>query len=132
AASSPQKEYGYRNGQLLITATVTASWGAPPTIDDNPLKDPNNPESFKIKAIHITQLRTAINALRSHLNMSTYSWTTSATTNDYITANPILEMRTALDQALGPPSPAYAAGLAQNQRILAVHIQELRDRVLNA
>src|SRR6185312_10319572 len=50
-----------------------------------------------------------------------------------ISANPILEMRTALDQALGaPPSPGYAAGLAQNQPIKAIHIQELRGRVLAA
>ena len=41
-------------------------------------------------------------------------------------------MRTALNEALGPPSPAYADGLALYQPILAVHIQELRNRVLNA
>ena len=35
--STPQKEYGYRNGQLLVTATVTSGgWGAPPAFDDNP------------------------------------------------------------------------------------------------
>ena len=32
AAGSPQKEYGYRNGQLLITVTLAVSgWGAPPS-----------------------------------------------------------------------------------------------------
>jgi len=42
-------------------------------------------------------------------------------------------MRTVLDQALGaPPSPGYAAGLAQNQPIKAIHIQELRGQVLAA
>lgn len=41
-------------------------------------------------------------------------------------------MRIALDQALGPPSPSYTTGLAQNQPILAAHIQELRNRVLAA
>ena len=71
-------------------------------------------------------------ALRSHLSMPAYSWTTSATTNDWINAGPVLEMRTALDQALGAPANGYAAGLAQNQPVLAVHIQELRDRVLAA
>ena len=65
--------------------------------------------------------------------MSAYSWQYSATTNELISANPILEMRTALDQALGaPPSPGYAPGLASNQPIKAIHIQELRDRVLAA
>jgi len=41
-------------------------------------------------------------------------------------------MRTALDQALGAPANGYAPGLALGQLIMAVHIQELRDRVLNA
>src|SRR5947207_1443167 len=134
AASSPQKEYGYRHGQLLITATVTTSWGTPPTIDDNPLKDPNNPESFKIKAIHLTQLRTAINALRSHYNLPAYQWqkptTSSGAINSsvLISADPISEMRTALDQAIGPPPTSYSDGLVQGQAVKAIHIQELRDR----
>jgi len=41
-------------------------------------------------------------------------------------------MRTALIQALGAPPSGYSAGLAQNQPIKAVHIQELRDRLLAA
>jgi RHS repeat-associated protein len=127
------KEYGYRNGQLLITAAVASvGWGTPPTIEDNPLKNPDNPESYKIKSIHITQLRTAINALRAHLNKSQYSWTTSANPGDWVTADPILEMRIAVDQALGPPSTTYTPELEQHKPILAAHIQELRKRVLDA
>jgi RHS repeat-associated protein len=129
SAANPQKEYGYRNGQLLITATAaTGGWGSPPVIDDNPLVI----NVTAVRALHITQLRTAINALRSHLGMSNYTWVYSATTSDFISANPILEMRTALDQALGAPSPAYAGGLAFGQPIKKDHIQELRDRVLAA
>ncbi len=130
--ASPQKEYGYRNGQLLITATVSSGgWGTPPAFDDNPL-NPHFSGETTVRAAHITQLRTAINALRSHMSQSAYSWQYSATTNDYISANPILEMRTALDQALGTPSGGYAAGLASGQPIKAIHIQELRDRILAA
>jgi RHS repeat-associated protein len=40
-------------------------------------------------------------------------------------------MRTALDQAIGSPTGGYAAGLALGQPVLAIHIQELRDRVKN-
>jgi len=126
--TSPQKEYGYRNGQLLVTATVTTGWGSAPTPNDNPL----SVGQTTVQARHISELRDAINALRSHLGMSAYSWQYSATTNDYISANPILEMRTALDQALGAPSGGYSAGLAQNQLVMAIHIQELRNRVLAA
>ena len=129
SASSPQKEYGYRNGQLLveIMAAGGSGWGSPPTFTDNPLA-----AGVVVKALHITELRTAINDLRGHLNKGTYPWQYSATTNDWISANPILEMRTALDDALGVPTPAYSAGLAQGQPIKAIHIQELRDRVTAA
>jgi len=128
SAASPQKEYGYRNGQLLVTATVTSGWGAAPTLHDNPLIV----NETTVRARHITELHDAIDALRGHLNLAPYSWQYSVTTNDWITANPILEMRTALDQALGAPSGGYSAGLAQGFPIKAIHIQELRDRVLAA
>jgi RHS repeat-associated protein len=126
SSSSPQKEYGYRSGQLLIAAAVSNGWGAPPAFNDNPLQL----GVTTVQAQHIAELRTAINAVRSHYNLSPYSWQSSATTNDYINPNPILQMRTALDQALGAGS--YAAGLAQGQPVKAVHIQELRDRILTA
>ena len=126
--ASPQKEYGYRNGQLLITATAATSWGNPPVLNDNPLVV----GATTVQSRHITELRAAINALRTHLSLSAYSWQQAAGVGDSIKADPIIEMRTALDQALGPPSPAYSAGLAQGQLIKAIHIQELRNRVLAA
>ncbi len=128
AASTPQKEYGYRNGQLLITATVTSGWGAAPTIHDNPLVI----NQTTVQSRHITELRDAINSLRTHKGLSNFSWQYSATTNDLISASPILEMRTALDEALGAPASGYSAGLAQGEPVKAIHIQELRDRVLGA
>ncbi len=136
-ANSPQKEYGYRNGQLLITATTTAGWGAAPTIDDNPLNPPGQPKT-DVKASHLTQLRSAINALRAHYSLPNYQWQKPTASGGainntvFISWEPIDEMRTALDQALGAPANGYAPGLTQGQNILAIHIQELRDRVLAA
>jgi len=136
-AGSPQKEFGYRNGQLLITATTAAGWGAPPTIDDNPLNPVGQPQT-DVKAIHITQLRAAIDAVRAHYSLPNYPWAKpvasggTINTNVLISWEPIDEMRTALNQALGAPANGYAAGLTLGQPILAVHIQELRDRVLAA
>src|SRR5438105_9314312 len=97
------KEYGYRNGQLLITATVNSGgWGAPPSFDENPLVIGQTP----IRSAHITQLRTAIDALRSHFNLGNYPWQAPAAPGDPISIAPIQEMRNALDQALGaPPAP---------------------------
>jgi len=135
AASSPQKEYGYRNGQLLLTITSGSGWGSVPSLDDNPLNPPNQPKT-DVKAIHITQLRTAINALRSHYNLPAYQWQKPTASGGAINSavliswEPIDEMRTAIDQAIGPPPMGYSAGLAYGQPIKAVHIQELRDRLL--
>jgi RHS repeat-associated protein len=128
AANSPQKECGYRNGQLLIATTCGSGYGDPPTLHDNPLVVGET----TVQARHITELRTAINTLRTREGMAAYSWQTSATTSDWITAAPIAEMRTALDQVLGSPPSGYSAGLAQGQPIKAVHVQELRDRLMTA
>lgn len=125
---SPQKEYGYRNGQLLITTTAGTSWGSPPTLHDNPLVVTETTAQSR----HITELRAAIDALRTHLGMSAFTWQHAAPTGALVKADPILEMRTALDQALGAPSTGYSAGLAQGLPIKAIHIQDLRDRVLAA
>jgi RHS repeat-associated protein len=118
-------------GQQTFASGLGASWGPPPEFQDNPL-NPHYSGETNVRSAHITELRAAINALRAHLGMSNYAWQYSATTSDWISANPILEMRTALDQVLGPPTPAYAAGLTPGQPIKTIHIQELRERVTTA
>ncbi len=85
-----------------------------------------------VQSRHITELRDAIDALRSHKGLAAYQWQADASAGALIKADPIMEMRTALDQALGAPSGGYTAGLGQGQFVRAVYIQELRDRVLAA
>jgi len=58
--TAPQKEYGYRNGQLLITVTIGSGWGNAPTYTP---PDPLVP-GVEIKLEHLTELRTAVNQLR--------------------------------------------------------------------
>jgi RHS repeat-associated protein len=131
--TAPQKEFGYRNGQLLITTALTsgANWGPPPAFTDNPL-NPNFTGETIVKALHISQLRAAINSVRSHKNLAPVTWQSSANAGDFITINPVSEMRTALDQAIGLPNGGYSTGLAAGQRIKAIHVQELRDRILSS
>jgi YD repeat-containing protein len=115
-------------------APATPQSGPPPFTND-PLKNPNDPDSFKIQAVHITELRAAINIVRNRRHLPNYSWvkpTASSgaiNTNVLISWEPIDEMRTALDQAIGPPPHGYASGLGFGLPILADHIQELRERV---
>ena len=116
----------YDGDRLRGKKVVTSAAGNPPVFTNDPLVAGET----TVQSLHITELRNAINQVRGQRGLAAFSWQTAATTNDWITAAPILEMRTALDQALGaPPSPGYSAGLAPGQPILAIHIQELRERV---
>jgi RHS repeat-associated protein len=122
-----RQSYSYdATGQQTYASGIGG--GATPAFTNDPLAA----GVTEVKALHITELRAAINQVRAGVGLAAYSWTYSVTTNDWITANPILEMRTALDQALGAPTPAYSAGLAAAQPILATHIQELRERIKTA
>ncbi|MDQ3919123.1 MAG: RHS repeat-associated core domain-containing protein, partial [Acidobacteriota bacterium] len=131
-ANQPRKEYGYRGGELLVTAEpASAGWGPPPEFYENPL-NPNHPGETPIRARHITDLRAAIDSLRAHKNLPAYGWSPAPVKGDPVSTAPITEMRAALDGALGAPAGGYTPGLAKGQPILAAHIQELRKRVLDA
>jgi len=136
AAASPQKEYGYRNGQLLITATLAAAgWGAPPSFSPPALLVSGG----DIKLEHLTELRTAVNQLRSHAGLAAASFTVDPSPERYVTtvkADHILQLRTALEGArlqLGLSTGGYAhPGLHSTDFIFAIDFQELRDQVLSA
>src|SRR5713226_5964948 len=76
SASNPQKEYGYRNGQLLITITVTAgSGGGAFTFTDDPLAA----GATTVMAVYLTDVRDAVKQARAHAGLSTASWAESVT-----------------------------------------------------
>ena len=83
AEANPQKEYGYRNGQLLITATAGTGWGTPPTFADDPL----TVAVTEAKAIHLTELRDTVNQLRAHAGLSAASWAESVASGIFITSH---------------------------------------------
>lgn len=92
--------------------------------------DPIVPFVTKAKLIHVTELRTAVNAVRALAGLSAATWTTIQV-GDAIKAVPITELRTALDAArstlmlstLSYTDPSLSAGT----RIKAAHVQELRN-----
>lgn len=102
------------------------------TFTDNPLVVGTTP----IKAVHITELRTAINTLRVRYGLAAASWTdatlTAATTS--IKALHLAELRTALSEAYvasGRAAPTYATTItAGTSTITAARITELRTLVL--
>jgi len=135
ATTSPQKEYGYRNGQLLITATVTAgSGGSPYSFTDNPVVA----GLTTVQALHLNELRTAVNQARAHAGLSAANWAEGITAGvTTIKASHITELRARLDEArsalgLSPASytdPTLTPGVTA---IRAVHINELRAKTNEA
>lgn len=135
-SSAPQKEYGYRNGQLLISATVaTAGWGTPPSFTP----PAELVSGVEIKLEHLTELRSAVNQVRTHAGLSAATFTVDPNPERYVTpvkADHILQLRSALEEArshLGLSTGGYAhPGLHATDPIYAVDFQELRNQVLSA
>jgi fibronectin type 3 domain-containing protein len=86
-----------------------------------------------IKAVHITQLRLAVNAMRAAAGLAPASWTDASLTGVTVKAVHITQLRAALTPALtalGKPAPSYSdPSLSAGTPIKAVHIQELRNLV---
>jgi hypothetical protein len=116
---------------LNNAANIIANWRqtvvpvqggyTPATFTDNPLVA----GVTQVKALHISEVRDAINRYRVSAGLSQVSWST-ATTGTTIAATHITEMRAALQQAL--PSATFTdPTLVSGSTIKAVHIQELRN-----
>ena len=90
-----------------------------------------------IKAVHITEFRTAVNQARARAGLAAATWTDAALQGVAIKAMHIVELRARLDEArvvLGLPSASYTdptltVGVTT---VKAVHVQELRQRVTEA
>lgn len=94
--------------------------------------DPLAPRSTRIKAVHLAELRTAVNAVRALAGIGTATFTDNASPGVRVKAIHINQLRTALDAALSAlalPSGGYTDTLTAGVVIKAVHFQELRNRV---
>jgi len=82
-----------------------------------------------IKAVHVTQLRTAINAMRAAGGLPPSSFTDAALAGMNVKAAHLNELRTALDQAraaLTLPALTYADTIVAGVAIKASHLTEIR------
>lgn len=89
----------------------------------------------RVKALHITELRTRIDVLRASHGLSTFAWTDpSLALGQTIKAIHVSEMRTALSQAYSAANqapPLFTDSITPGATpIKAVHIQELRNAVV--
>lgn len=94
-----------------------------------------------IRAVHISELRAAIDNARSNAGLAAYSWTDGSgetmTAGTPIRAIHIAEMRTAITEVYsqcGKAAPGFndATITAGSTAIRAVHINDLRSAVNNA
>jgi hypothetical protein len=95
--------------------------------------DPLVPRTTVIKAVHLAELRTAVNAVRSLAGLAAASFTDAASRGVIVRAVHITELRNALDaalSALGLPTGSWTDTItARTTVIKAVHFQEVRNGV---
>lgn len=129
--ASPNQAYQYR---VRATNASTQSTDSPADIattvvfTDDPLVAGTTP----VKAVHLAELRTAVDALRALVALAGGTYTDPATTGTPITATQINELRTALDGArtlLSLPVGNYTDTLTAGVTVKAAHFQEIRFRV---
>jgi len=115
---------------LLLNLAASAPVAAARLFTDDPLV-----ASASVRAVHITELRALINALRVQAGMTAFSFADTNLTGVMVKAQHLTEMRTALDQAfdfIGQPRPTYtdATITAHQTFIKGVHIKEIRAAIL--
>jgi len=102
--------------------------------------DPLTAGSTVIKAAHVTELRTAVNAVRAAAGLTAANWSNSSLNGAWIKARDIYELRAGLGDALnvlGLPAPNYTDSTLMNYTVnppLGVsvkkaHIDEIRQHV---
>ena len=111
--------------------TIQASQ-SPVTFTDDPLVA----RATSVKAVHIIELRTAIDAVRAARGLAGYSWAdpTLAAAATRVRAAHLVDLRAALDEvyvaaARTPPFYTDAAIVARATLVKAVHLAELRAAV---
>lgn len=96
--------------------------------------DPLIVAGTRVKSLHVTELRQAVEAVRSTAALSPASWTDPAPSGIQIKAVHLQELRTSLDQArsaLGLTATSYTDPtlMAGTTRIKKAHFDELRQGV---
>lgn len=93
--------------------------------------EPLTPQVTPVKAVHITELRTAVNNARATAGLTAVTFSDAPASAVTIKALHITELRSALDAArstLKVAAISYAdSDLASGTAIKAVHIQQIRD-----
>lgn len=97
--------------------------------------DPLIPRLTTGRAAHVTQLRSAVNAVRALADLSPASWSESSIAGVPMRGSHLLELRNALDPArtiLGAGNASYTNALTAGTPIRAEDVEELRRAIAGA
>ena len=126
------------SGTGTCTVTMNANTTVKATFSKTYTDDPITSQSTLIKAAHITELRQAINTLRSNNNLSAFTFTDSTLSagSTQVRKVHITELRTALDgvydaQSKAHPSYTDPTITAGQTTIKKAHVAEIRSAVKN-
>ncbi len=112
-----------------VNSGVPSSSSAPVLVTTLFFADDPLAAGYFVRALHLSELRTAINAVRSLANLTPITFTDSATSGTTIKAVHVTELRSALTEArmtLGFSTPAYTDATLSGLFVTTVHFQELR------
>jgi hypothetical protein len=133
STASPNSAYLYR---VRAVNSAGASGDSPSDVATTVVftDDPLVPRSTVIKAVHLAELRTAVNAVRALAGLAAGTYTDPASRGVVVKAVHVTELRSNLDaamQALGFSSfvGGYTNAVARGVVIKAVDFQEIRNRV---
>ena len=115
----------------IASLLFPVSQAAPPFTDD-----PLQSGVSLIRAVHLTEIRTRIDALRARFGLSAVTWTDASLAGVFIKAVHITEARSALADVYtqaGMTSPTYTDQtiIPGETTMKAAHIAELRAAVVN-
>jgi hypothetical protein len=118
AENSSGQVLGWTNVDLATTVVFA----------DNPLV----PQETVVQVLHVTELRTAVNAVRAAAGLSAAGWTRPSLTGAWIQAIDVSELRSRLNEAvssLGLTVPNYTDASLTGITVKAAHFSELRQGV---
>ena len=126
-ATDPSGQSATQSFRVTVTATATGSF----------IDDPLVPGATPVKAVHFTELRTRIDALRVRAGLQRFAWTDRVLAAGVTPVKLVhlLELRSALAaayEAVGRSAPSYtdAAPAAGRTLIRTTHLMELRAAVV--
>ncbi len=129
-AASTVAVFDYATVALSLGDANGATSAPPAPFTDNPLAA----GTTKVKAVHITELRTRIDALRVAAGLPPFPWTDTTITAGTTRIRDVhmSNLRTAIGDvytALGLTVPSFTDASLANARVKAQHITEIRNAV---